>query len=383
MAKRMIIMLIGVVVLFGGVIGWHFLKGHFIAQAIAKMQQPAQTVATMKAQELTWHPTLEAVGSLRAVEGVDVTTEIGGLVQKIDFNSGGHVKAGDLLVQLRVSADKAALEGLKAAAKLAKINYQRDQKLIKQNAVSASQLQQDRSKLASADAAVEKQKAEIEKKTISAPFSGLLGVRQVDLGQYVSPGTTVVTLQSLHPIYVEFSLPQGDVDKVENGQKISVTVDAYPNAKFVGKINAIEPKVNRSTRNFQLQATIANKDGRLRPGMFANVKVALPKHPSLVTVPRTAISYNTFGDYVYIVAPATGKNGKPVKNKQGKPVLKVHQQVVKTGPTRGDQVAVLKGLEAGQKVVVAGQIKLHDGTRVRINNKVLPPNNPSPNVPNG
>lgn len=374
MAKRMTIMLIGVIVLFGGVLGWHYLKGHFIAEAIAKMQQPAQTVATMTAKREVWQPTLSAIGSLRAVQGVDVTTEVGGLVQKIDFNSGDHVQAGDLLVQLRVSADKAALQGLEAAAKLAKLNYERDQTLIKKHAISASQLQQDRSKLESAQAAVAQQKADIAKKTINAPFSGELGVRQVDLGEYVSPGTTVVTLQSLHPLYVEFSLPQGDIDKVRNGQEVVVTVDAYPGMRFMGKVNAVEPKVNRATRNFNVQATIPNKDERLRPGMFANVGVLLPEQPHYVTLPRTAVAYNPYGDYVYVI--------EKTRDKQGNTVLKAQQHVVKTGPTRGDQVAILKGVKAGQQVVVAGQIKLRDGSPVRINNEVLPPNDPTPEVPN-
>lgn len=382
MAKRMTIMLAGVIILFGGVIGWHFLKGHFIAEAIANMKPPAQTVAAMEAELSVWQPTLSAVGSLRAVQGVDVTTEIGGLVDNIDFNSGDHVKAGDLLVQLRIAADKAALQGLEAAAKLARINYERDQKLIKKHAVSASQLQEDRSKLANAEAAVAQQKAMIDKKTINAPFSGELGVRQVDLGEYVAPGTTVVTLQSLNPLYVEFSLPQQDVAKVYNGQQVVVTVDAYPDAKFVGQVNAIEPKVNRETRNFKVQATIPNEDGRLRPGMFANVDVLLPDQPKYVTLPRTAVAYNPYGDYVYVVQQATDKQGKPIVGDDGKPVLEVQQHVVRTGPSRGDQVAILKGVKPGQRVVVAGQIKLRDGARVTINNKIMPPNDPTPDVPN-
>ncbi|HET6724957.1 MAG TPA: efflux RND transporter periplasmic adaptor subunit [Gammaproteobacteria bacterium] len=386
MAKRMTIMLVGVIVLFGGVLGWHFfgpyIKFFLYPEAFAAMRPPPPSVATMVATNEAWQPTLSAIGSLRAVQGVDVTTEIGGLVQKIDFKSGDHVKAGDLLVQLRIVADKAALQGLEAAEKLAELNYQRDQTLIKKHAISASQLQQDRSKLASAKAAVAQQKADIEKKTINAPFSGELGVRQVDLGQYVSPGTKVVTLQSLHPLYVEFSLPQGDINKVRNGQKVVVTVDAYPGVKFVGEVNAIEPKVNRATRNFNVQATVPNKDERLRPGMFANVDVLLPEKPQYVTLPRTAVSYNPFGDYVFIVQPAKDKQGKPVVGKDGKPVLEVQQHVVRTGPTRGDQVAILKGVEPGQKVVVAGQLKLRDGARVNINNKVLPPNDPTPDVPN-
>jgi membrane fusion protein (multidrug efflux system) len=370
MTKRMIIVIAGLVVVFGGVLGWNALKGHFIAEAMAKMANPAQTVSAMKAPLLTWQPTLHAVGSLRAVQGVDVTTEIGGLVADIKFKSGEHVKAGDLLVQLDVSADKAKLQGLEAAAKLAEINYKRDKTLIDKRAISQSQLEQDKSKLDSAKADVVQQKAMIAKKTIRAPFTGELGVRQVDLGQYVAPGTTIVTLQNLQPVYIDFTLPQQDINDVHRGQSVTVTVNAYPGVEFRGEINAIDPKVDPQTRNFNLQATIPNNEERLRPGMFAEVNVALPQHPQHVTLPQTAISYNPYGDFVYIV--------KEVKGKDGKATMTVHQQFVQTGDTRGDQVAILKGVTAGEMVVTAGQLKLHEGTPVVINNKVQPPFSPNP-----
>lgn len=376
MAKRMTIVIVALAVVFGGVLGWHALKGYFIAQAIAKMTSPPQTVSAMKAPLLPWEPTLQSVGSLRAVQGVDVTTELGGLVEEINFKSGDRVKAGDLLVQLDVSADKAALKGMEAAAKLAQINFERDQKLVEKRAVSTSQLQQDQSKLANALAAVAQQKAVIAKKTIRAPFDGELGVRQVDLGQYVGPGTKVVTLQSLKSVYVEFSLPQKDIDKVSQGQGVSITVDAYPDQVFKGKVNAIEPKVNRATRNFNLQATIPNPDRRLRPGMFANVAVDLPGEPKFVTLPGTAIAYNPYGDYVYIVE-------QKGKDEQGHPIFKVHQRFVQVGESRGDQVAIVKGVKPGQRVVTAGQLKLKEDTRVIINNKVQPPFNSAPDLPNG
>lgn len=372
MIKRMIIVIVALVVVFGGVIGFNAFKGHMIAEAMAAYANPPQTVSAMKAPVLEWQPTLQAVGSLRAVQGVDVTTEVGGLVAKIDFNSGDHVKAGDLLVQLDISADKAQLQGLKAEAELAETTYKRDQGLIKKRAISQSQLDQDLSKLKSARAGVVQQQAMIAKKTIRAPFSGELGVRQIDLGQYVAPGTKIVTLQNLHPVYIEFSLPQQDVNDVHNGQPVTVTINAYPGVTFQGKINAIDPQVDPQTRNFKLQATIPNKDGRLRPGMFANVEVSLPTHPKYVTLPQMAISYNPYGDFVYIVTQQKGKDGKPV--------LTVRQQFVQTGPTRGDQVAILKGVKAGEMVVTAGQLKLKKGTPVIINNSVPVPFSPNPQV---
>ncbi|HET8552650.1 MAG TPA: efflux RND transporter periplasmic adaptor subunit [Gammaproteobacteria bacterium] len=372
MIKRMIIVIVALVVVFGGVIGFNAFKGYMIAQAMAKFANPPQTVSAMKAPVLEWRPTLRAVGSLRAVQGVDVTTELGGLVAKIDFNSGDHVKAGDLLVQLDVSADKAQLQGLKAAAQLAETTYKRDEGLIKKRAISQSQLDQDLSRLKSARAAVVEQQATIAKKTIRAPFDGELGVRQVDLGQYVAPGTKIVTLQNLHPIYVEFSLPQQDVNDVHDAQPVTVTVNAYPNATFEGKVNAIDPKVDPQTRNFKLQAIIPNKDERLRPGMFADVQVSLPNHPKYVTLPQMAISYNPYGDFVWIVTPKKGEDGKQA--------LTVRQQFVQTGPTRGDQVAILKGVKPGEMVVTAGQIKLKKGTPVIINNSVPVPFSPNPQV---
>lgn len=223
----------------------------------------------------------------------------------------------------------------------------------------------------------------IDKKTIEAPFAGQLGVRQVDVGEFVSPGTTVVTLQALKPVYVEFALSQSKYPLVRKGQKVVVTVEAYPGQKFVGKVTAVAPKVKRATRTFLVQATIPNEKKRLRPGMFTEVKVYLKKTPHYVTVPRTAISYNTFGDYVYVVEKKIGKNGKPVVNRKGNPVLIANQQIVRTGPTRGNQVAILSGLDAGERVVVAGQIKLHDGSRIKINNEVLPPNDSNVDIPSG
>ncbi|HET7307047.1 MAG TPA: efflux RND transporter periplasmic adaptor subunit [Gammaproteobacteria bacterium] len=368
----MIIVIAALVVVFGGVIGLNFYGHYKYAQAMAAYANPPQTVSAMKAPVLEWQPTLQAVGSLRAVQGVDVTTELGGLVAKIDFNSGDHVKAGELLVQLDVSADKAQLQGLEAAAKLAEINYKRDKGLIKKRAISQSQLDQDLSKLESARAGVLQQKATIAKKTIRAPFDGELGVRQVDLGQYVAPGTKIVTLQNLQPIYIEFSLPQQDVNDVHSGQPVTVMVNAYPNATFEGKVNAIDPKVDPQTRNFKLQATIPNKDERLRPGMFADVQVSLPSHPKYVTLPQMAISYNPYGDFVWIVTSTKGKDGKEA--------LTVQQQFVQTGPTRGDQVAILKGVKPGEMVVTAGQLKLKKGTPVIINNSVPVPFSPNPKV---
>jgi membrane fusion protein (multidrug efflux system) len=378
MIKRMIIVIVALVVVFGGVLGWDALKSHFIAQAIAKMANPPQTVSAMKAPVLEWQPTLEAVGSLRAVQGVDVSTELGGRVAKIDFKSGDRVKAGDLLIQLDLSADKAQLKSLKAAAKLAEINYKRDQRLLKTHAVSQSQFDQDRSKYNSARASVAEQEATIAKKTIHAPFDGKLGVRQVDLGEYVAAGTKVVTLQHLKPVYVDFSLPQQDINKVERGQPVTLTVNAYPGVTFHGKINAIDPKIDSGTRNFDLQATIPNKDEDLRPGMFAEVNVALKGHPKHVTLPQMAISYNPYGDFVWVVTEK--KNAKGENGEKGKKTLTVHQQFVKTGDTRGDQVAILKGVKPGEQVVTAGQLKLKKGTPVNINNDVKVPFSKNPKV---
>jgi len=370
MFKRMVLMLLGVGVVFGAVFGWKAFVAHERDKFMAQMKPPPAAVATATAAAEQWTPTLDAVATLAAVQGVDVTSEVGGLVDSIKFESGDEVQSGDLLVHLDTSADQAELRGLQAKAELARIDYNRNKKLIKSRNISRADLDKSRSTLDNALAQVDKQKALIAKKSIRAPFAGRLGIRKVDLGEYISPGTAVVTLQALNPIYADFSLPQQELSRLSKGQTVKLTVDTYPGKSFSGTITAINPKVDQATRSVQVQATLRNDDGRLRPGMFAQAAVQLPTQHNVVTVPQTAVSYNPYGDSIYIVQKPEGKGPATVK-----------RVFVKTGATRGDQVAVVQGVKAGQEVVTAGQMKLHDGSAITINNSITPSNKPSPTPP--
>lgn len=373
MIKRLIIVLLALAVLFGGIFGWKWYVGQQIAKAIASAPQRAAVVAAQKATTKTWSPALSATGTLQAIQGVEVSTEVAGVVTKLLFQSGQAVKQGDILVQLDTEADAAELRSLQAQSDLARIQYRRQRELYQSHSTSKSSLDQAEAQYKQAQAQVAKQQATLDKKIIKAPFDGILGIRQVDLGQYLAPGTTIVTLQQLSPIYVNFSLPQQDLPKVRDGQAVEVSVEGFGKVKFQGKINAINPKVNSSTRNFALQATIQNSQHTLRPGMFVNAAVALPAQEHVVTVPQTAISYNPYGDFVYVLS-------KTGNRRHNKPVYKAKRVLVNTGRTRGDFVQITKGIKAGDLVVTAGQVKLHPGALAQINNKNSPAYSTNPTV---
>jgi membrane fusion protein, multidrug efflux system len=365
MIKRMAIMLIAVGLVFGGIFGFQEFKAKMIAQVMASQGAPTQTVSTANAEYQEWQPRLEAVGSLRAVNGADLALEVAGIVDAIHFNSGDDVEAGVPLLQLTADDDIAKLHSLEAAAELAQINYDRDKKQLKIQAVSQATLDTDAANLKNAKAQVAEQQAVVDKKSLRAPFAGHLGIRAVDLGQYLSAGTTIVTLQALDPIYVDFTLPQQTLDEIKVGQPVTATIDTYPGQTFSGVISAINPKVDASTRNLQLRATLANRDRKLLPGMYATVDIDTGAVQRYVTLPQTAITFSTYGDSVYVV-------GDKGKDANGQPQLVARQTFVTTGPTRGDQVAILNGIKPGDTVVSAGQIKLHDGAPILINNTVTP-----------
>jgi membrane fusion protein (multidrug efflux system) len=371
MLIRMAIMLGVVAVVFGGIFGWQALKGHFIKQYFASMGAPPQTVSTTVAAFQEWQPQLEAVGSLRAVKGADLALEVSGIVDDIAFQSGQDVDAGALLLQLRAEDDIAKLHSLEANAQLAQITYDRDQKLVRTQVVSQATLDSDAAKLKDAKAQVTAQQAVINKKFIRAPFAGRLGIRVVDIGQYVSAGTTIVTLQALDPIYLDFYLPQQSLDQIKVGQTVTVKIDTYPDQSFTGEIAAINPKVEASSRNVQIRAALKNADRKLLPGMFATVDIATDAPQRYVTLPQTAIAYNPYGSTVYLV----DEKGKDAK---GQPQLVARQSFVTTGTTRGDQVAVLSGVKEGETVVTAGQIKLQNGTPLLVNNTVQPSDDVNP-----
>jgi membrane fusion protein, multidrug efflux system len=374
MIKRMVIMLVAVAIVLGAVFGFQAFKGVMIRKYMSAMGSPPQTVSTTKAAFSQWQPNIEAIGSLRAVKGADLSIEVSGVVDSISFNSGDDVAAGAPLLKLRSDDDAAKLDSLKATAELNQITYDRDQKQFKLQAVSQATLDTDSANLKNANAQVAQQQAILDKKNLRAPFAGHLGIRAVDLGQYLAAGTTIVTLQALDPIFLDFFVPQQAVDQVKLGQTVAVKVDAYKDRTFPGEISAVNPKVDASSRNVQIRATLKNADHRLLPGMYATVDIATGAPQNYITLPQTAITYNPYGDTVYIVDDRGGDAG-------GKTSLVARQTFVTLGPTRGDQVAVLKGVHDGDTIVTAGQIKLHNGSTVLIDNSIAPTADAAPNVP--
>ena len=371
MTKRMLIMLLIVGLLFGGLFGYKIFTARMIKKFMAAGQSPPAIVTTVKAEILTWQPQLKAVGSLRAMRGVDVSSEISGIVRTLHFKSGDEVKSEQILVQLNADADVALLHSLEAAAELANTVYERDKKQLEVQVISQATLDADAADLKSKKARVAQQAAIVDKKTICAPFAGRLGISTVNPGQYVNPGDKIVTLQLLDSVYVDFYLPQQELSLLSIGQKVTVSTDTYPGRTFAGKITAINPKVDPDTRNVQVEATIANPKHKLLPGMFATVEVIAGEVQRNITLPQTAVTYNPYGDTVYIVEESG-------KSQDGKPLLIAKQTFVSVGRTRGDQVAILTGIKEGSIVVSSGQLKLKNGSVVIVNNQIQPSNEEAP-----
>ena len=371
MTKRMVLMLVIAGVIFGGIFGFQAFKSRMIKKYLSSQGVPPQTVSTIKASVQEWQPELSAVGTLRAVRGADLAPEVAGVISAIHFRSGEEVKAGAPLVQLNAAADIAQLESLKAAAELAELTYRRDQSQLKVQAVSQATVDTDAANLKVAKARVAEQQALVDKKNLRAPFAGRLGLRAVDLGQYVAPGTKLVTLQALDPVYVDFSVPQSGLAEVRTGLKVSATADALPGERFEGTIDAIDAKVDPATRNVQVRASLSNPRHRLLPGMFVTVAVDTGASERRLTLPQTAISFNPYGNTVFVVEDKG-------KGPDGKPKLVAAQRFVTTGATRGDQIAILSGVKEGETVVTAGLLKLRNGVPVIINNSVQPSDQAAP-----
>ncbi|WP_316233017.1 efflux RND transporter periplasmic adaptor subunit [Bradyrhizobium sp. SZCCHNPS2010] len=368
MIKRMTIMLAVMGLLFGGLYGFQVFKGVMIKKAIGAMANPPQTVSTVVAETAPWQSSLTAIGSLRAVNGADLALQASGIVQNIQFNSGDTVTAGQPLLQLVATDDIAKLQSLEATAENYAIVLKRDQEQIKFSAVSQATLDSDKANLKNAQALVEQQKAIVEQKTLKAPFAGRLGIRAVDLGQYLSAGTSIVTLQSLDPIYVDFYLPQQALEVIKIGEDVTTKVDAYPGERFTGQISAINSKVDSTSRNVQVRATLHNDPARLLPGMFAKVEIAVGKPEQLVTLPLTAVVNNPYGDLVYVVDNL--KDGQGI----------ARQMFVKTKPAKGDHIVVTEGVKAGETVVIAGQLKLRNGSPVKVDNSHVPVAEAAPDI---
>ncbi len=396
MTKRMLIMIGAVIVLIAALAGGKYLQ---IRKLIASIPKPQpQTVSTIEVQAQPWQSQLKPVGTLSPVRGADLASEVAGLVRSVNFKSGQDVPAGALLVQLSADSDAAQLQALQAAADQAETALKRDQAQLAVRAVSQAQVDADTSNLKAARAQVAQQAANVAKKAIRAPFAGRLGITALQPGQYVNAGATLVTLQTLDPIHVDFSLPQQQLAGLAVGQAVTLVVDAFAGQSFAGTINAINPKVDPATRTVQVQATVANPRRDLLPGMFAEVRVNLGNAQPQLTLPQTAITYNPYGSTVFVVEKASAVQARaaasaasaasgamaaatppaPAASAANGEQLVAQQVFVETGPTRGDQVAITKGLTAGQQVVTSGQIKLKNGTPVVVDNRVQPANNPNP-----
>ena len=364
LSLRVFITVIGLLIVLGTL---GTIKGLQIKSMMAYSENfvpPPQTVTVASVTSSPWETSLRAVGSLQAVQGVMVSAELPGKITQIAFKPGTHVKAGQLLVQQDISAETAELQSAESQAALARKNLKRSQDLVKQKVVPTANLDDNQATYEQAAARVDLIRAAIDKKTIRAPFPGKLGIRQVNLGEYMDSGQHIVSLQSLNPIFVNFQLPQREFARLSLGLKVRVIADALHDETIEGKITAVNPEVNRQTRNIEVQATISNPDERLRPGMYATVEVVLPAEDTVLTIPATSVRYAPYSDSVFLVEPA-GENSDPKQ-------LMLRQQFVRLGEKRGDFVVVREGLDEGQQVVTTGVFKLRNGQPVVIDNQLAP-----------
>lgn len=375
MLKRMIVMLAMTAVLVAGL---GFVKFKQIQTAIgqaAAFQPPPEAVTTIVAAEERWPATFSAIGTIAAVQGVTISADLPGTVDRIGFDSGRSVREGEVLALLDTRQEQAQLAAAESARELAKLNFERMRGLLDERVVSRAEFDRANADYAQSDAHVGEIKAAIDRKTIRAPFSGLLGIRQVNLGQYLSAGTPLVTLQSLNPIYVNFGVPQQAMTDVRPGRAVRVTEkDSTEGADFSGRVTAIDSVVDASTRNIQAQATLTNPDGKLRPGMFVQAEVTLGTPSTVIALPASSISYAPYGNSVYVVGELKDASGKAYRG--------VRQQFVKVGAARGDQISVTSGLKPGDEVVTSGVFKLRNGAAVQVNNKIRPANSLKPKPEN-
>jgi membrane fusion protein (multidrug efflux system) len=351
-----------IVILF---IGIKVLQIVTMVRGAASMSPPATTVTSAFVKKANWQPTLYAVGSISAVQGAMLAAEVAGRVTEIDFESGAKVNKGDLLLKIDASSEIAQLHSAQADAALAKADLKRAQNLAKGNVIAQADFDSAQAKFAAAQASVENMQAIIDKKEIHAPFSGIAGIRYVNPGQQVAAGDKLVELQTLDQVYADFSLPQNALAKVKVGETVDITTDAIPGREFAGKLTAVNPAVDPTTRSVQMQASLDNKDHALRPGMFARVQVMLPEKNSTLYIPATAVAYAPYGDSVYVIE-------KKQNEKTKKDELILRQQFVRLGDRRGDFVAVTEGLKEGQEIVSTGAFKLRNGLNVVIDNKLSP-----------
>jgi membrane fusion protein (multidrug efflux system) len=371
MAKRFFIMLLLMAALVGGLAYMKYSQVKTAMAAGANFQLPPTAVTTVIAKRETWPSTLSVIGTAAAIQGVTVSADLPGTVDKIHFESGQSVKEGDILVELDIRQEKAQLANLEAQRDLAKIQYGRSEELVKAGVISKSDYDNAAAQQKATEAQVGDIKAAIARKTIHAPFSGILGIRQISLGQYLAAGQAIVSLQALNPIYVNFGVPQQDTPKMVIGHNLRVTNADLPGMGFSGKISALDSVINEQTRNIQIQATLQNPGGKLRPGMYVQVELPLGAPRDVIPLPASAINYAPYGDSVYVVTDLTDP-------KTGKTFRGVKQQVVKIEGNKGDQVAVTSGVNPGDEVVSSGVFRLRNAVPVQVNNTVKPDNSPNP-----
>ncbi|HET8891806.1 MAG TPA: efflux RND transporter periplasmic adaptor subunit [Candidatus Angelobacter sp.] len=370
MLKKMTLMLAIVVALIASLGFVKFKQIEAATQNFAKFQPPPTAVTTVVARQEDWPATLNAIGTVVAVQGVTVSADLPGIVDRIAFDSGKSVREGDVLVELDTRQERAQLAAAQAQSDLARVNFERLRGLVKDGVIPQADYDRAESEQRATEAKVKEIQATIARKTIRAPFSGTLGIRQVNLGQYLSAGNAVVPLQSLHPIYVNFGVPQEAARQVMVGRNVRITADDLPGRNFEGRVTAIDSVLDEKTRNVQVQATVANGDNKLHPGMFVKAQLSMGAARPTVTLPASAISYAPYGDSVFVVSDMQDQSGHTYRG--------VRQQFVKVEGSRGDQVAVTSGVKGGDEVVSSGVFKLRNSAAVQVNNKVQPENNPAP-----
>ena len=374
MAKRMVVTLSATFLIVAAL---GFVKFKQIQTAIAEgaaFQLPPEAVTTIVVRTERWPATLTAIGTVAAVQGVNVSADLPGTVVSIGFSSGQAIREGEVLARQDTRQEQAQLAAVESQRELARLNFERMQGLLNERVISRAEFDQATANQRQADARVGEIRAAIDRKTIRAPFAGILGLRQVNLGQYLAGGDPLVTLQSLNPIYVNFGVPQQVTGQMQVGRAVRVTAEELAGTDFAGRITAIDSIVNEATRNVQVQATFANPHGRLHPGMFVQSEVVLGAASEVLTIPASAISYAPYGDSVFVVAE--------LKNEKGQTYRGVRQQFVKLGSARGDQVGIVSGIKAGEEVVTSGVFKLRNGAAVQINNSVRPANSAAPKPEN-
>ncbi|SDR92465.1 membrane fusion protein, multidrug efflux system [Halopseudomonas xinjiangensis] len=367
MLRRLVILIVLFVVVVAGL---GIYKALSIRSQIAMFTAPKPPihVGATSAEQLQWQTRLPAIGTLTSALGVELTAEVSGVVSEVLFESGQKVEAGQDLVRMGGAVEQASLATAEAQAELARLEFNRQQNLLQRQSISQSQYDQARSSLRQATARADELRATLEKKRIQAPFSGRIGISRVDPGDYLSPGANIATLQNLDRLYVDFFMPEQYYPQLAMGQTVRVKVAAFPGEVFEARVVAINPKVEATSRNLQIRASVANPDEKLLPGMFAELELVLPGESAQVVVPETAMTFTLYGNSVYVITPRRDEDGEVVTDESGEPVLEVQRRFVKTGQRRDGQVVVLEGLQPGEQVVISGQLKLDNGARVAIDN---------------